>query len=223
MREASCVAMALVGLGVVLVVAPSETRANGWQEDHSWQFQTPQDMANLATVATMMQLQRGGYYDSFKPANTTNNILNTTNIEKQVNCSVGASAVGNSGTNGMTASASSPSISNSGSTGASSLGNTSTNSIGGEPKNFVLASTSGGTPGNTLTGGAPSGGTLSNGQTNSGAQNSSVSNSPTSISSGTVSAGGGTSSQVLNSSQSNTAGQTASIANSQACVGGPLN
>ncbi|MDB5579293.1 MAG: hypothetical protein JWR80_4469 [Bradyrhizobium sp.] len=68
--------------------APAPTLANNYGESLAWQFKTSSDRANQAAVLDLIQKQRGGYY----AAPTYN-----TNIARQYNCSIAATATGNSG------------------------------------------------------------------------------------------------------------------------------
>lgn len=98
----------------------SPAHANNYGEDGGWQFQTSTDQGNMAVIQAMIQQKRAGAY-SDPPASSS--VTNTTNIGHLTNCSVTASAVGNSGS--TSAVASSPSTS--GAT-ATSLANSNTNS-----------------------------------------------------------------------------------------------
>jgi hypothetical protein len=199
------------------IVPFASAHANGWLEDRPWQFETTTDQANKAAVTDLIEKKKGGYYDSFQTKqiyNTTN--TNTTNIDHQVNCSVTAVATGNSGTNSMVASASSPVVTNTSNTTATTTGNNASNGIGTSgPSGVVLSTTDPNNPNN-----------INNGQTNSGTLSSGVDHSSTHSSSGTINAGGGTTHQALNSTQTNTAPQTATVTGSTACSltsGTPLN
>jgi hypothetical protein len=94
-------------------------RANNYGDDGGWQFQTTTDQGNLAAIQGMIQQKRSGALDP--PSYTS--YTNTTNIGHQTNCSLSASAIGNSGS--TSAVASSPSTT--GAT-ATSLANSNTNS-----------------------------------------------------------------------------------------------
>jgi hypothetical protein len=167
--------------------------ANGYLESRSWQFDTSTDKANKAIVLDIIERKKGGYYDAFQVINTYNYDYSTnTNIEKQVNCDVTASAVGNNGSNGMTAN--SPTVGNDASIDASTTGNSAQNSTDDAGSSQI-----------------------GNDQSNQGSSLSSdVTDSSTSASTGSVSVGN--SSQVLNSDQNNTGNQTASVEGSQACA-----
>lgn len=199
----SAVAIGCTSLG-------SAALANGYQEDGSWQFQTSADKANLAAVANVMQLQRGGYYDSFHSTyNTINN--STTNFAgSQINCSVGASSVGNSGTTTAAVSAASPTTTTSSSPSASSTGNanaTTVSSSNSQGASNITTPTS---------------------QGNGGTQNSLVGQSESR--SGNVTAASGTTTTDTSTMQSDSHSvQNASVNGSTACKGitaqasGPLN
>ncbi len=192
---------------LLLAQAPS-LLANGPGENSAWQFQTSQERVNKAAIADLVEKKRAGYYDSFKAVYNYN-----TYIERQVNCSVSALTTGNTGSNGLTAATSSPSVSNSGSTSSDTGANTSSNGLSQAGLTGVLQASN---DSNTPTG------TLTSGQSNTGSLSSGVSASNTSASTGTIGASGGTSEQVLNSQQSNSGMLTSSISSSTACAG-PLN
>lgn len=192
---------------LMLCLAPA-AMANGPSENATWQFQTTQERVNKAAIADLVEKKRAGYYDSFKTVYNYN-----TYIERQVNCSVSALTTGNTGSNGQSASTSSPTLSNSGSTSSDTGANTASNGLSQAGLTGVLQASNGS---NTPTG------TLSSGQSNTGALSSGVSASNTSASTGAVAANGGATDQVLNSQQSNSGMLTASISASTACAG-PLN
>jgi len=179
-----------------LVLATLAARANNIGENAAWGFETTQEKASRATNLDLAERKRAGYYDSIKTI-----ITNNTYIERQTNCSLTASTVGNSGSNGMTSNASSPLVSNSTSTSAGSTANGASNSTLG------------------ATGLYTSGTGLTNSQSNSGSLYSGVDSSYTSGSTGSVAANGGRSSQVLNSQQSSAGTLTASVNGSSACSG----
>ena len=182
-----CLASRAVMLGMMLssTLGISQAFANGYNEDGSWQFQTSADMANLAAVQSLIQ-QKDGHM--FQPSSTSNLYNTMTTIQHQTNCSVSSTAVGNSGTNGISGNSSS-------STGAiaTSTGNLSTSTLSGQ--------TATGTPG-----------TLTNTPNNSGQIGS------TSANNGTSSSAGGNLHEVLNSSQSNSATQTSTQTGNTACL-----
>lgn len=170
-------------------------KANGHGENQSWKFRTSADQANNAAIEDLILRKKGGYYGAFK---ATYNTYNTTNIGTQTNCNLTATAAGNSGTNSMTGSASSPQVSNTGSTSSSAMGNSSSSNSDGLP-GWGEAD-------------------LTNSQTNSGSVGSGVNGSSTNVGSGAINAGGGTNHQALNSDQSNSGSQSASVSGSSACT-----
>jgi hypothetical protein len=177
--------------------------ANGIGENQTWQFHTGAEKATRAAAVDLMERKRGGYYHSFQ---TINNVVNNTRVDRQYNCALTATSAGNGGSNGLSATTSSPGVSNSGSTSAASSANSASNALGHESLAGYLGSTGTGQLGNT--------------QSSSGTLVSGISGSATSAVTGAVSAGGGRSDQVLNSSQSNLGSQqTASVSGSTACTG----
>ncbi|MBI5275968.1 MAG: hypothetical protein HY854_05855 [Burkholderiales bacterium] len=196
-----------LGAAALLFSVPAAL-ANGLGENGSWQFQTTQDRVNKGAILDLIERKRGGFYDSF----TTNNYNTTYNyVDKQFNCSVSSTSTGNAGTNGMDASTSSPTVTNSANTSASTNANAATNGVtqNGVP-GVVLAS---------LNPSYPYNGSLGNNQANSGALNSAVNGSSTNSNTGPVSAGGSSTDQVLNSTQNNSGSQSASVSGSTACNG----
>jgi hypothetical protein len=194
--------------GVIAVIAGARANANGLGENGSWQFQTTQDKVNKGAIVDLMERKKGGYYDAIK---TTVN--NTTYIDRQYNCSVSAGTTGNSGSNGMVAHASSPTISNTGSTQATTSANSATNGVAQTGLDGVLVASLG----------TPPSGSIGNDQANSGNLSSGVNGSNTNTSSGAVTATDGRNDQVLNSAQTNSGSNLSSTVNgSTACVG-PLN
>jgi len=185
--------LSLLLLGAMTGYA-SLASANGYGENQSWQFRSSTDQANNAAIEDLILRKKGGYYGSFS---TTYNTYNTTNIGTQTNCNLTATAAGNSGSNSMTGSASSPVVSNSGSTSSSAIGNSGTNDATGP-----------------FGGGYPGSG---NQQSNTGSVGSGINGSSTNVGSGAINAGGGSNRQVLNSSQSNSGSQAASVTGSSAC------
>lgn len=150
---------------VALVVTPVAL-ANGIGENAHWQFQSNADKANQAVVQDMILKRQNGYYAA---------PVYTTNIGRQFNCHVAATATGNGSAN--SAVANSPSNS-----GASSSATGNQNSIGLDSLGGSATSTQGnsgsvgaGVNGNTTTqvdGSATQ--ALNSAQTNSGAQSASV-------------------------------------------------
>lgn len=184
--QAAAVACGLLGTPVF---------ANNVGEDGAWNFSSGSETAVRQNSLDMLQKQRAGYYNAMQM--TVNNVTNTL-IQRQVNCSLSATTAGNTGTNGLTAYASSPTIA---------------------PSNSVSASTAANGASNYALPGGTGGLGLTSTQTSSGSLSSGVSNSNSGASTGSVSAGGGTASQVLNSAQTSSGVLTAGVQNSTACSG----
>jgi hypothetical protein len=68
--------------------------ATNYGESLAWQFRTTADQVNQAAILDLIQKHRGGYYAA--PTYTTN-------IARQVNCSIAATSTGTSGSQGATA------------------------------------------------------------------------------------------------------------------------
>lgn len=216
-------------LAASLVLEPASALANGYGESAPWQFESSAQRAVNAGVLDLIEKKRGGYYDSFK---STNYNITNTYIRQQTNCSVSSSAAGNEGSNSLSASTSSPTISNGATTSAGTTGNGASNAVEGFGTGGGMAGA--GIAGSGFAGGGTSGaggwGTGSSGrvqtaQSNLGSNLSSgVSGSMTGASSGAVGANGGRTEQALNSQQQNYGAQTSSVNGSTACSGvGPLN
>lgn len=156
----------LLGVGVA---APAG--ANNLNENSAWQFRTSADKANQAAILDLIAKRRSGYYAA---------PVYTTNIARQVNCSVAASAVGNS--NGQSAAANSPTVTGASSTSTGNANNSSVEAGRGGGSAASQQSNSGavtsGVAGatNTSVRGAASQ-ALNSTQSDSGAQNASVQNS----------------------------------------------
>lgn len=75
---------------IALMLGASPVLANNVGENTAWQFQTSADKVNQAVIQDMIQKRKTGYYAA---------PVYTTNIERQYNCNVSASAQGNQGTN----------------------------------------------------------------------------------------------------------------------------
>jgi hypothetical protein len=116
-RVTAALIIAALSLGGV----PQAASANNYGESLAWQFKTSADRANQAAILDLIERRRGGYYAA---------PIYTTNIARQYNCSVAATATGNSGA--QTALANSPSV-----TGATSTatGNDSTTNVADERSN----------------------------------------------------------------------------------------
>ena len=115
-----------LGAGLGAVVGASPVRANGLGENVPWQFPSAGEIATRAGIADLMEKKRSGYYG---PAN--NNTVNNTYIDRQTNCSVSSSALGNSGSNGVSAATSSPTVTNGATSSALTTGNSTSNLLGG--------------------------------------------------------------------------------------------
>lgn len=105
--------------------------ANNVGENAAWQFQTSADKVNQAAVQDMIQKRRSGYYAA---------PVYNTHIDRQYNCTLGATSTGNEGSNSTVANspgtqgAQADAAGNSNSTdvssgrnGASNIGNTQGN------------------------------------------------------------------------------------------------
>lgn len=173
-------------LGITLGVS-HPVAANGPGENIHWQFETSADKANKAVVMDMIQKRKNGYY---APP------VYYTNIDRQYNCDLTATAKGNEGTN--TNLANSPSTA-----GASSVakGNDSVTSVGGAADGGV---------------GSSQGSDVDGNQSNSGSVGSSVKGETTTTVNGKAW-------QALNSDQENSGNQTATVNGSNACNFGALN
>ncbi|HTN14161.1 MAG TPA: hypothetical protein VL094_05085 [Sphingomonadaceae bacterium] len=101
----------------VLAGFGSTAGANNVGENYAWQFQTTADKVNQAAILDLIEKKRSGYYAP--PTYITN-------IDRQYNCNVAATATGNEGTNTNLANA----PTTSGST-ASSTGNNNSTDIDG--------------------------------------------------------------------------------------------
>jgi hypothetical protein len=106
----------MLALSLSATIVPVPALANNYGESLAWQFKTSADRANQAAVLDMLQKQRGGTYAA---------PIYNTNIARQYNCQVAATATGNSGA--QTALANSPTV-----TGATSTatGNDNTTTVG---------------------------------------------------------------------------------------------
>jgi hypothetical protein len=183
-------ALARSGFALTLGMLALAASANNLGENGAWQFQTSTDKANQAAVQDMIQKRKSGYYAA--PAYTTN-------IDRQYNCNVAPTAVGNEGTNSTLAN--SPSTTG---VSATATGNANTTQVRGDGSQVE------GTP-------VRSGGSQADtGQTNTGAVGSFVRGS-------TSTDVRGWADQALNSDQNNSGNQTANVSGSSACAFGALN
>ena len=159
---------ALVMTALSLGAAPQSASANNYGESLAWQFKTSADRANLAAILDLIEKRRGGYYAA---------PIYTTNIARQYNCSVAATATGNSGA--QTALANSPSVSGATST---ATGNDNTTNVaddrsnagvdGAQANSGAVSSGVTGSTGATVRGEASQ--ALNSSQTNSGNQAATV-------------------------------------------------
>lgn len=163
-RMRRCASAALI-LSAVLT-APAY--ANNYGESYGWQFRTSADRANQAIVLDIMEKRRGGYYQAPTYATT---------IERQYNCGVTATSVGNEGS--QSAVANSPSVSgptalatgNDASTVLNGRGSSaSSQSNSGEVSAGVIGSASASVSGSPIQ-------ALNSTQTNSGKQTAAVTGS----------------------------------------------
>jgi hypothetical protein len=153
---------------LTIAIAPAPVLANNYGESLAWQFKTSADRANQAAVLDMIEKRRGGYYAA---------PIYNTNIARQYNCSIAATATGNSGA--QTAVANSPTV-----TGASSTatGNDSMTTVGEGHGSAVIdgAQTNSGTVSSGVTGATvttvhgTASQALNSDQTNSGNQTATV-------------------------------------------------
>lgn len=146
--------------------------AGNYGESTSWQFQDAATQANMAAVQDMIQKRKSGYYAAPNY---------TTNIARQYNCSVSASAAGNTGSNSTIANSPSTSGASANATGnantttsdgygASGAGISGTQSNSGRVSSGVNGSTS-----STVNGTAYQ--ALNSTQTNSGSQSATIGSS----------------------------------------------
>jgi hypothetical protein len=112
--------------------------ANNVGENAAWQFQTSADKVNQAALQDMIQKRKSGYYAA--PTYTTN-------IGRQYNCNVTATAQGNSGSN--SAIANSPSTSGA---SADSVGNENWTDSDGGGGNVGTGQSNGGSVGSSVHG-----------------------------------------------------------------------
>lgn len=118
----SCAAAATA----LCALAAGPVRANNYSESLAWQFQTSADRANQAAVLDLMARRQSGYYAA---------PIYTTNIARQYNCAISASATGNQGVQSSTAN--SPAV-----TGAvaTATGNAASNGTQGERSSTTIDS-----------------------------------------------------------------------------------
>lgn len=161
---------ALSSCAIALSAAsPAPALANNLGESLAWQFATPSDIAAQAALRDLIERRRGGVYAA---------PIYTTNIDRQYNCGITATATGNNGV--QSAIANSPSV-----TGATSsaTGNNNASTVQGDRSNPTVGSgqLNGAAVTSTLNGATVTrvNGTswqaLNSNQANSGDQNASVS------------------------------------------------
>ena len=150
------------------LIAATPAAANNYGESASWQFATPSDLAAQLAVRDLIERRRGGVYSA---------PVYNTHVDRQYNCSIAATATGNSGMQDATAN--SPAV-----TGASSsaTGNSNSATSAGDRSNANIANgqLSGGPVSATLVGATTSRvdgaawQALNSEQSNSGKQSASV-------------------------------------------------
>lgn len=80
--------------GVFIMTPFSEVQGNNLSENIAWQFQTTADKVNHAFLEDLRQKKNSDFYSA---------PIYTTNIDRQYNCNVAATAQGNQGTNSNSA------------------------------------------------------------------------------------------------------------------------
>lgn len=151
---------------LVLGIFTPTARAQDVSENRNWQFAAPQDLAARTAALDLMMKRRAGVYAA--------PVYNTT-IDRQYNCSVGASATGNG--NAQSAVGNSPTVTG---TSAHATGNASTSESGGEGGGVDVGQHNGGPVGAGAIGGTAAhvGGStsqaLNSDQRNSGNQSARV-------------------------------------------------
>ncbi|MEZ0242935.1 MAG: hypothetical protein ACAH11_06130 [Sphingomonas sp.] len=160
---ATASALALAGMA-------SPAAAQEISENRAWQFETPQEQVARTGTLDLMMKRRGGIYAA--------PVYNTT-IARQYNCSVTATAAGNSGT--QSALANSPTVSGPSST---STGNAGTAQNAGDGRGTIdVGQDNAGPIGSVAIGAssaavtAPAWQALNSSQSNSGDQSASVASS----------------------------------------------
>ncbi len=159
------------GICVAVATAPAPALANNYGESLAWQFKTSTDRANQAAVLDMIEKRRGGYYAA---------PIYNTNIARQYNCSIAATATGNS--ESQAAVANSPTVAGATST---ATGNDSATNVGAAHGGSIVDGTqdNGGAVSSGITGATVANvhGTasqaLNSDQSNSGNQTASVQDS----------------------------------------------
>ncbi|WP_304808106.1 hypothetical protein [Falsiroseomonas sp.] len=189
------VAFKPLSLAAGLLFAPALVAANEIGGNHAWQYRSVADRALALQQLDMMMRRNAGGYNNFY-----NSTHNTYVAGDQVNCSLAATAAGNTGTTSASGSASSPTIGN-------------TPSILAQATGSSLASQ-----------GWPSGGAiapLNATQSNTTSpQSAAVSGTTSRLDVASLQSTGGVMTQALNSAQTNTnSPQTAAVSGSSVCAG----
>ncbi|WP_439540146.1 hypothetical protein [Sphingomonas sp.] len=160
-----------IGAAIALAGVAAPAAAQEISENRAWQFETPQELAARTAALDVMMKRRGGIYAA--------PVYNTT-IARQNNCSVSATAAGNSGT--QSALANSPTVTGPTSTATGNSGTTQAAGEGGQT-GIEVGQHNGGSIGSSATGlvGAavtgPAWQALNSTQANSGDQQASVASS----------------------------------------------
>lgn len=149
-----------------LSVSPALAQEVG--ENRAWQFETPQDLAARAAILDLIAKQRAGIYAA---------PVYNTNIARQFNCSVVASATGNN--DAQSAVANSPTVTGANAAATGNAGTTQASGDGAgtdvsndQRNEGPIASTAIGSTGASVTGAAWQ--ALNSSQSNSGDQRASV-------------------------------------------------
>lgn len=188
-------AWASLGLATSLLLTPGVAPANEIGGNYAWQYRSVAERTlALQQLDLMMRRNAGGY------SNFYNSTHNTYVAGDQVNCSVAATAAGNTGTTSASGSSSSPTIGNTPSILAQATGSSLASQ--GWPTGGAIAPLNS-TQGNT-----------------SSPQSAAVSGTTSSLDVANLQSSGGVLTQALNSAQTNTSSpQTATISGSTACAG----
>lgn len=147
---------------------PFAAHANNYGESASWQFAGPQDLAAQAAARDLIERRRGGVFAA---------PIYNTNIARQYNCSVSATAIGNNGA--QSALANSPTTAGATST---ATGNSSSSTVTGDGSDATIGNgqSNGGAVTSTLNGATTTrvigtaSQTLNSSQSNSGNQSANV-------------------------------------------------
>lgn len=169
MRARSRLASLAAAVAILPAVVAPPAQANNYGESASWQFATPNDLATQTALRDLIERRHGGVFAA---------PMYNTHVDRQYNCSIAATATGNSGV--QSAVANSPGV-----TGATSsaTGNGNAATVAGDTSipNVSSGQLNGGPVTSTLVGattttvsGSPTQALNSN-QANSGNQSASVS------------------------------------------------